>query len=151
GDGRTVRTVGDGEEAAVDRRAAEQLHVAGVVGVELLLLLFAAPGLAFDGEDIRGHLGVEIVVVEIDLPLAVERAHGGELLAVRRKGDAIDAAFHGRPFANAERIVADAALHLADDAIGLRDAIRAADEEFIALRVPRDALQTAAERAGGDG
>ncbi len=55
------------------------------------------------------------------------------------------------PLADAERIVADAALHFADDTIGLRYAIRAADEEFIAFGMPRHALQAAAEGAGSDG
>jgi hypothetical protein len=91
------------------------------------------------------HLRVEIVIIEVHRPFAVKGAGGGEGLSIRREIDGINAALHGWPLADAERVVTDATLNFASNAVSLRDAIRSADQELIPLRMAGDGMQTTAE------
>ena len=148
GDRFAIGREGHAEHPARQWRAAELLHVFDDPIVEFLA--FAVHG--FDEFLHRiGHGAVVFAAINVHRAGSFKRGARDDALAIGREIDAEDATLHRGEFADEVRVVADDAFREALHAVDRGHAVGAADEHFVALRMPCEHLHAAFECAGRDG
>ena len=147
-DGFAIGTESHTEDAARDRRAAELLHAFGDPFIQLRA--FAVHRLNELLHPLR-HGAVVITGVDVHRTGSFKRGACGDTLAIRREIHPKNAALHRWEFADEIRVVADHTLRHTLHAVDRRHTIRAANQHFIAQRMPRQHLHTTFKRARSDG
>ena len=149
GHGAAVGTETDAEHAPRrQERAGDELHPLGRPGFQLRA--FAAHGLDNPLHRFR-HRAVIVAGVDVHGTCAFKRSPGDDALAVRREIDTEDAPLHDGEFADEVGVVTNDALGDALHAIDGRHSVGAADQDFVAQRMPHQSLNTAFQGPRGDG
>ena len=120
--------------------------------VELLLLFgFARPrNLAHELAEFLRHVIGVIVTAHEQLAGAIKTAAAGNALAIGAETDAEHPARHREQFRDQLGIIANLALHLAEGAIDLRNAVGAAGHNVLEFRMRRQCQYSTFERARSD-